>query len=317
MLIDLSIKVTKEFNKNVSDNGKNIPFGHLGTHFDVMNKEFPLEFTRRDGIVFDVSKVSDRDIDVSDIDINLVNAHMFVAFYTGFIEKEQYGSKVYFTSHPQLSNELIEQLLERKVSIIGIDCAGVRRGAEHTPKDQYCADKGVFIIENLCNLDNILDTQNPVTFIANTYPINFANMTGLPCRVVAEKIMKIEHVAIWTNNLEKLKDFYVNYFEGNCGTKYINPKKGFESYFIKFEDGCRLELMQMSSIVSNTTDINQQYTGISHIAFSVGSKTKVDEITKKLEIEGFNVLSQPRTTGDGYYESCITDPDGNRIEITI
>lgn len=185
MLIDLSIKVTKEFNKNVSDNGK-IPFGHLGTHFDVMNKEFPLEFTKREGIVFDVSKILNRDINVSDIDISLVNADMFVAFYTGFIENQQYGSKLYFTSHPQLSDELIDQLLDCRVSIIGIDCAGVRRGSEHTPKDQYCADRGVFIIENLCNLDKVLDNNNSMIFTANTYPINFANMTGLPCRITAE-----------------------------------------------------------------------------------------------------------------------------------
>ncbi|GMQ56137.1 VOC family protein [Vallitalea sediminicola] len=129
--------------------------------------------------------------------------------------------------------------------------------------------------------------------------------------------MKIEHIAIWTHNLEDLKDFYINYFDGICGEKYINSKKRFQSYFIEFEDGSRLELMQMDSIVSNITDISKQYTGINHIAFSVGSKTKVDELTNKLEIDGFNIINLPRTTGDGYYESCFTDIDGNRIEITI
>lgn len=186
MLIDLSVKVTKATNKDALDNEKMVSFGHLGTHFDVMNKEFPLEFTKRKGIVFDVSKILNGDIDVSDIDISLVNADMFVAFYTGFIEKKEYGSKLYFTSHPQLSNELIDQLLDRRVSIIGIDCAGVRRGIEHTPKDQYCADRGVFIIENLCNLGKILSKKSTMKFTANTYPINFASMTGLPCRVIAE-----------------------------------------------------------------------------------------------------------------------------------
>lgn len=129
--------------------------------------------------------------------------------------------------------------------------------------------------------------------------------------------MKIEHVAIWTHNLEDLKDFYINYFDGISSEKYINSKKGFQSYFIEFEDGSRLELMQMDSIVSNIIDISKQYTGINHIAFSVGSKTKVDELTNKLEINGFDIISLPRTTGDGYYESCVTDLDGNRIEITI
>lgn len=151
-----------------------------------MNKEFPLKFTKREGIVFDIHDIpTDRDVDVSDIDISLVEPNMFIAFYTGFIEREDYGTKAYFTLHPQLSNELIDQLLDRKVSIIGIDCAGVRRSLEHTPKDQYCADKGVFIVENLCNLNKLLDGKNILKFTANTYPINFANMTGLPCRVVA------------------------------------------------------------------------------------------------------------------------------------
>lgn len=186
MLIDLSVKVTKAYNKDALDNEKLASFGHLGTHFDVMNKEFPLEFTRRNGIVFDVNNILDRDIDVSDINISLVKPNMFVAFYTGFIEKYEYGSKPYFTLHPQLSNELIDQLLEHKVSIIGIDCSGIRRGVEHTPKDQYCADKGVFIVENLCNLGRVLNGKSAVKFTANTYPINFAGMSGLPCRVTAE-----------------------------------------------------------------------------------------------------------------------------------
>ncbi len=129
--------------------------------------------------------------------------------------------------------------------------------------------------------------------------------------------MRIEHVAIWTQNLEALKDFYVNFFNGNCGEKYVNEKKGFESYFISFEDGVRLELMQMSSIPSNKNDIEKQYIGIIHIAFSVGSKVKVDELTENLRSHGYKILSEPRITGDGYYESCVLDLDRNRIEITI
>lgn len=126
------------------------------------------------------------DICVSDIDINLVHSDMFIAFYTGYIEKYEYGTKPYFKSHPQLSDELIDQLLSRKISIIGIDCAGIRRGSEHTPKDQYCADRGVFVIENLCNLGKALSYKHTNEFIVNTYPVNFYGLTGLPCRVVAE-----------------------------------------------------------------------------------------------------------------------------------
>ncbi len=127
--------------------------------------------------------------------------------------------------------------------------------------------------------------------------------------------MKIEHVAIWTNNLEGMKEFYVNFFQGVAGEKYINEKKQFESYFISFESGARLEIMRNKSLV----EINKEkdFTGYAHLAFSVGSKEKVDELTSTLREKGYKVISGPRTTGDGYYESCIIDPDGNKVEITI
>ena len=181
MLIDITLKITPKVVTDAQGNEKKALAGHLGTHFDVMNKEFPLEYTRRRAVVFDVSAVKDRDIDVADIELSKVGKDMFVAFYTGFIEKEGYGGKAYFTGHPQLSNELIDALLVKEVSIIGVDFAGVRRGKEHTPKDQYCADHGVFIIENLCNLKAVIGEC-----IIHTYPMNYAEMTGLPCRVVAE-----------------------------------------------------------------------------------------------------------------------------------
>jgi len=184
MKIDITLKITPKMVTDAQGNEKKALVGHLGTHFDVMNKEFPLEYTERKGIVFDVSKVRDRDIDINDIDITRVTKDMFVAFYTGFIEEEGYGSRKYFTEHPQLSGALIERLLQKKVSIIGVDFAGVRRGKEHTPMDQYCANHGVFIIENLCNLKKLL--ENGSIFVANTYPMNYAEMTGLPCRVIAE-----------------------------------------------------------------------------------------------------------------------------------
>ena len=181
MLIDITLKITPKMVTDAQGNEKKALAGHLGTHFDVMNKEFPLEYTRRRAVVFDVSAVKDRDIDVADIELSKVGKDMFVAFYTGFIEKEGYGGKAYFTGHPQLSNELIDALLVKEVSIIGVDFAGVRRGKEHTPKDQYCADHGVFIIENLCNLMAVIGEC-----IIHTYPMKYAEMTGLPCRVVAE-----------------------------------------------------------------------------------------------------------------------------------
>jgi lactoylglutathione lyase len=128
--------------------------------------------------------------------------------------------------------------------------------------------------------------------------------------------MKIEHVAIWTRDIEKLKDFYVTYFDGVAGDKYTNHKKQFESYFIKFDSGARLEVMQMITIPSNLNDTINQYIGLIHIAISVGSVEKVDNLTDSLRKAGYRIVSEPRYTGDGYYESCILDSDGNRIEIT-
>ncbi|MBQ6478493.1 MAG: cyclase family protein [Erysipelotrichaceae bacterium] len=182
MLTDITLKITPKMASDAQGNEKKTLVGHMGTHFDVMDKEFPLEYTRRKGIVFDVSGINGRDIDTCDIDLDAVEEDMFVAFHTGFIEKTGYGTPAYHHEHPQLSGRLIDALLEKGISIIGIDFAGVRRGKEHTPKDQYCADHNVFIVENLCNLRSVIGKC-----IIHTYPMNYAGISGLPCRVVAEK----------------------------------------------------------------------------------------------------------------------------------
>lgn len=184
MLIDITMKITLEMWMDSKENKKKELEGHLGTHFDVMNKVFPLEYTRRKGIVFDVSSICEREIETEDVDITKVEKDMFVAFYTGFGEKEEYGSRKYFKEHPQLSEKLIKALLDKNISIIGLDFAGIRRGAEHIPMDQYCADRGVFIIENLRNLETVLEKSAICTM--NTYPMNCMEITGLPCRVAAE-----------------------------------------------------------------------------------------------------------------------------------
>lgn len=116
------------------------------------------------------------------MDLEKVPADSFVMFYSGFIEEEGYGSARYFKEHPQLSDELIEKLVDLHISLIGVDFAGIRRGREHPVKDQYCADHGVFVIENMCNLKELLNKD----VIMNTYPMRYQGMTGLPCRVVAE-----------------------------------------------------------------------------------------------------------------------------------
>ena len=127
--------------------------------------------------------------------------------------------------------------------------------------------------------------------------------------------MKIEHIAMYVNNLDAARDFFVKYLGGTSNNGYHNKNTGFRSYFLTFEDGARLEIMNKPGMIDMDKPINR--TGLIHIAFSVGSKEKVDELTEKLKIDGFEVLSEPRTTGDGYYESCIVGIEGNQIEITI
>jgi lactoylglutathione lyase len=129
--------------------------------------------------------------------------------------------------------------------------------------------------------------------------------------------MKIEHLALWTNQLELLKVFYVQFFGASSNEKYHNPLRKFSSYFLSFGDGARLELMQMPGIPENSNDILLQNTGLIHFAMSTGSKEKVDALTEAIRQAGFTVIGEPRWTGDGYYESVILDPDSNRIEITI
>jgi kynurenine formamidase len=186
MFIDLTLLVTPEMVDAAHSNEQKSFSGHLGTHFDVMTKVFPLDYVRRKAVVFDVSEVRDREIAITDIDLGKMEKDMFVAFATGFIEKVGYGGKIYFSEHPQLSNELIDALLDKHISIIGVDFAGMRRGSEHTPKDQICADRGVFVVENLCNLGAVLHNEPYTFFTAYTFPIKYAGMSGLPCRVVAE-----------------------------------------------------------------------------------------------------------------------------------
>lgn len=125
--------------------------------------------------------------------------------------------------------------------------------------------------------------------------------------------MKIEHIAIWVKDLEKMKDFYLHFFDMKSNEKYYNPKKNFSSYFLSFNDGARIELMHNPDI---SEFIEKSKLGLAHFAISVGSKEKVDLITENIHENGYQIIGEPRTTGDGYYESIIADPEGNLIEIT-
>ena len=124
----------------------------------------------------------------------------------------------------------------------------------------------------------------------------------------------ITHVAIYTTDLERLKVFYQEYFDAKSNTKYENDK-GFSSYFLTFSSGARVEIMSHTELKDR--EIEDRIPGLSHIAFSVGTKENVIVLTKRIISDGYTLLSQPRYTGDGYFESCISDPDGNRVEITI
>lgn len=127
--------------------------------------------------------------------------------------------------------------------------------------------------------------------------------------------MNIHHLAIWTNDLERLKTFYTQYFNCSCNAKYRNEVKQFESYFLSFPQGSKIEIMQKPGIPTSTTDPVIQATGLTHFAIEVDSRQTVLDLTEKLRSEKVTIASEPRQTGDGYFESCILDPDGNRIEI--
>lgn len=130
-------------------------------------------------------------------------------------------------------------------------------------------------------------------------------------------MLKIEHLAIWVRDLEKSRNFYENYFGLTSGEKYVNPKKQFSSYFLSFHgQSTRLEIMHKPDIAEPSNDRSTSF-GLTHFAVSVGSEEKVDQLTSLLQADGYVVVGQPRTTGDGYYESVVQDPDGNHVEITV
>ena len=126
--------------------------------------------------------------------------------------------------------------------------------------------------------------------------------------------MRIEHIAIWVKDLEKIRNFYEKYFGVTSSELYHNQKTGFKSYFLTFDDGARIEIMSKSDI---NKEKQENTFGYAHLSISLGSKEKVDEYTETFRKDGYKIISEPRTTGDGYYESVILDPENNLIELTI
>ncbi len=129
--------------------------------------------------------------------------------------------------------------------------------------------------------------------------------------------MKIDHIALWTTDLEATKAFYEKYFQATAGEKYHNPTKGFTSYFLSYDGFVRLEIMHRADISELRQKLGAEIMGFTHLAISVGSKEKVDSMTELLRKDGFKVVGEARTTGDGYYESVVLDIEGNRLEITV
>lgn len=127
--------------------------------------------------------------------------------------------------------------------------------------------------------------------------------------------MRIEHIAMYVNDLEKVRDFFLKYFGATSNEVYHNKTTDFRSYFLSFDDGARLEIMNKPGVVDACNQSSR--TGYIHIAFSLGSKENVDKLTAEMKSDGYDVVSGPRTTGDGYYESCIVGIEGNLIEITV
>ena len=127
--------------------------------------------------------------------------------------------------------------------------------------------------------------------------------------------MKIEHIAMYMNDLEAAKEFFVKYLNGTANNGYHNKNTDFRSYFISFDDGARLEIMKKPEMADDEKSLAR--TGFIHIAFSVDNKKSVDSLTARMKADGYEVISGPRTTGDGYYESCVIGIEGNQIEITV
>lgn len=184
MLLDLTTTVSQDsplIQWAKSQDNPHIAMGHVGTHLDTYEKSnIPLQYFKSEGIVFDVRNISE--VSPANIKVEDIPENSFVIFRTGQIEKHSYGDKLYFDHHPQLSQELIHLLCNRKIRFIGVDCAGIRQHKEHEEADRLCEKHGIYVIENLCNLDQITVDN----FTVYTMWLDDEVMTGLKCRVIVE-----------------------------------------------------------------------------------------------------------------------------------
>lgn len=152
--------------------------------------------------------------------------------------------------------------------------------------------------------------NNELAIILNSIILCVASLTNSLWYLKSPKAQKIDHIGVWTENIEEMRLFYTQNFDVSCGDKYYNPQKQFTSYFLSFPSGARIELM-------HSPDNHSQAKFKNHIAIALGSNVLVDKTTKKLSASGVSIVGEPRTTGDGYYESLIQDIEGNLIELTV
>jgi kynurenine formamidase len=186
MLIDLSLPLSvAEISGGEDYVRKIVDAGHAGTHFDVMDKVFPLESFRTSGKVVDISHIRDREVEIHDMDGVELEKGDIIIFYSGWVDEIGYDTRHdYVYKSAELSDAVIEYVVAKGVKLIGVDAAGAQKPKKHAAVDQYCADRGVFIIENLNNVKQLLALEKP--FTVYTAPISRTDLTGLPCRVLAE-----------------------------------------------------------------------------------------------------------------------------------
>ena len=161
-------------------------FGHIGTHLDLMGKTYPDGYFTLSGRVFDVRHISGRDIEVKDINMDVIKEKDFVFFNSGCLASFPYASKEYIFAPIQLSWELIQALIKKRVAMIGVDFAGIRLPKEHPKADTLCAEAGTFVVENVYALEELIAKVGDESFTVQCYPLRLTGATGLPCRVIAE-----------------------------------------------------------------------------------------------------------------------------------
>ncbi|WP_313524218.1 cyclase family protein [Anaerotignum sp.] len=185
MLIDVTLKMTSKMFVEVISSATQFFPGHIGTHFDSTNQEFPLEYMERQGIVFDISNIEGREVIASDIDLSLVEEGMFVAFCSNYSETVGYGSHEYFNKSPKISFDILNELLKRNVCIVGLDFVRSSKCRLRRLVKKFSLEQEPYVIENLCNLKTILNGKKVAFFKACTFPMYYEGFTGNPCRVVA------------------------------------------------------------------------------------------------------------------------------------